>query len=79
MQKFNGKIKFYEEQVEVNFPEKYKNFTELLSQILGLSEDFIQNIRLSYRDNGDKIEIKGEEVYKLFFMKLKRKKILWNY
>ena len=75
MQKFNGKIKFYEEQVEVNFPEKYKNFTELLSQILGLSEDFMQNIRLSYRDeDGDKIEIKGEEDYKLFFDEIKKKK-----
>ena len=75
MENCKGKIKFYEDQVDVIFPDNYDNFNQLLGEILGLSDDFMQNIRLSYRDeDNDKIEIKVEDDYKLFINEIKKKK-----
>ena len=75
MEKCKGKIKFYEDQVDVIFPDNYDKFNQLLGEILGLSDDFMQNIRLSYRDeDNDKIEIKVEDDYKLFINEIKKKK-----
>ena len=73
MEKCKGKIKFYEDQVDVIFPDNYDKFNQLLGEILGLSDDFMQNIRLSYRDeDNDKIEIKVEDDYKLFINEIKK-------
>jgi hypothetical protein len=75
MENCKGKIKFYEDQVDVIFPDNYDKFNQLLGEILGLSDDFMQNIRLSYRDeDNDKIEIKVEDDYKLFINEIKKKK-----
>ena len=75
MEKCKGKIKFYEDQVDLIFPDNYDKFNQLLGEILGLSDDFMQNIRLSYRDeDNDKIEIKVEDDYKLFINEIKKKK-----
>lgn len=75
MEKCKGKIKFYEDQVDIIFPDNYDKFNQLLGEILGLSDDFMQNIRLSYRDeDNDKIEIKVEDDYKLFINEIKKKK-----
>jgi hypothetical protein len=75
MENYKGKIKFYEDQVDVIFPDEYDKFSKFLGEILGLSDDFMQNIRLSYRDeDGDKIEIKVEDDYKLFINEIKKKK-----
>ena len=76
MEKYKGKIKFYDYQVDTFFPENYNKFCEMLGDILGLSDDFTKNIRLSYRDeDNDKIEIKVENDYKLFFDEIKKRKI----
>ena len=68
MEKSNGKLIFYGDEVPITFPPLYNNFVVLLREILGLEENFLSNIRLSYRDkDDDKIEIKTEQDYNIFF------------
>ena len=77
MEALKGKIKFYEDQVDVNFSEKFDEFQKLLGEILGLTEDILTNVRLTYKDDdGDTIEIKNEEDYKLFIEEIKKNKIV---
>ena len=77
MEELKGKIKFYEDQVDVKFSENFEEFQKLLSEILGLEEDFLKNVRLIYKDeDGDKIEIKNKEEYNLFIEEFKKQKKL---
>ena len=74
MEELKGKIKFYDDEADIFFPVDYKKFKERLGAILGLSEDMISNVKLSYKDeDGDKIEMKIEEDYNLFIEDAKRK------
>ena len=67
MEKFNGRIKFYDDNVNFIFPEKYENFKTSLGELLGLLEENFLNIKLSYKDeDGDKIEIRSADDYKMF-------------
>ena len=67
MEKPNGKLLFYGDEVPITFPQFYNKFLVLLREILGLDENFLANVKLSYRDRDeDKIEIKSEEDYKIF-------------
>ena len=73
-EEYKGKIKFYDDEADISFPVDYKKFKERLGAILGLSEDMISNVKLSYKDeDGDKIEMKIEEDYNLFIEDAKRK------
>ena len=74
MTSLKGKFKFYEDVVEINFSTKFVYFKETLEKMLGLTDDNFSNIKLSYKDeDGDKIEIKTEEDYKIFFDELKKR------
>ena len=75
MEKSNGKLIFYGDEVPITFPPLYNNFVVLLREILGLEENFLSNIRLSYRDkDDDKIEIKTEQDYNIFFDDIRKGK-----
>ena len=77
MEELKGKIKFYDDEADIFFPVDYQKFKERLGAILGLSQDMISNVKLSYKDeDGDKIEMKIEEDYNLFIEDAKRKKEL---
>ena len=39
MEKFKGRIKFYDDNVNFIFPENYENFKNSLGELLGLSEE----------------------------------------
>ena len=76
MEEFKGKIKFYDDQVDVIFPIDFNKFAKNLEEILGLSDDFLNNIKISYKDeDGDKIQIKSADDYKLFIDEIQKKKI----
>ena len=67
MEKPNGKLIFYGDEVPITFPQSYDKFLLLLGEILGLEENSLSNVRFSYRDRDeDKIEIKSEDDYKIF-------------
>ena len=67
MEKPNGKLIFYGDEVPITFPPSYDKFLLILREILGLEENFISNVRLSYRDRDeDKIEVKSEDDYRIF-------------
>ena len=75
MDKQNGKLIFYGDEIPITFPDSFQQFCVLLREILGLEENFLKNIRLSYRDNDeDKIEIQEEESYKIFIEEIKKGK-----
>ena len=75
MEKPNGKLIFYGDEVPLVFPPLYSNFIPLVREILGLDENFLSNVKLSYRDSDDdKIEIKNEEDYKLFIEEINKGK-----
>ena len=67
MEKPNGKLIFYGDEIPITFPLSYNKFLILLREILDLEENYLSNIRLSYRDrDDDRIELKTEEDYKIF-------------
>ena len=75
MEKPNGKLIFYGDEVPITFPPLYNNFIPLLQEILGLDEDFLSGIKLSYRDRDeDKIQINSAEEYKLFMDEIQKGK-----
>ena len=75
MEKPNGKLLFYGDEVPLAFPALYSDFLPLLREILGLDENFLSNIKLSYRDSDDdKIEIKSEDDYKIFMEEINKGK-----
>ena len=66
MEAFEGKIKFYDDQINVKFSPDFNEFKNLLGEILGITEDFLINLKISYKDeDGDKIALKNEDDYKL--------------
>ena len=70
---YKGKIKFYEDEIEVFFPTSFETFIKKLGEMLGLTEDILSNIRLSYTDeDNDKIEIKIDTDYNLFIGQLQK-------
>ena len=67
-----GKIKLYEDEIDVIFPEIFDIFKKQLCETLELPEEFLLNIRLYYRDEvDDKIEITNEEDYEFFIRNIK--------
>ena len=78
MEEYKGKIKYYEEEIEVLFPNDYNIFRTKLSEMLGLTEEFLVNVKLYYSDeeNKNKFEIKCLNDYNLFFKNLKERKDL---
>ena len=75
MEKPNGKLIFYGDEVPITFPPLYNNFIPLLQEILGLDDDFLSSIKLSYRDRDeDKIQINSSEEYKLFMDEIQKGK-----
>ena len=75
MDKPNGKLVFYGDEVPIQFPSLYNQFLPLLQEILGLDENFLSSVKLSYRDRDeDKIEIKSEEDYKVFMDEIQKGK-----
>ena len=78
MEEYRGKIKYYEDEIEVFFPIDFNLFKKKLSEMLGLTEDFLINVKLEYKDkeNKNKFEIKNLDDYKIFFRNLKESKDL---
>ena len=67
MEKPNGKLLFYGDEVPITFPLLYNQLLALLNEIFGLEENVLSNIKLSYRDQDEnKIEIKSEDDYRIF-------------
>ena len=76
-EEFKGTLKFYDEKITVLFPSNFDKFKVKLGEMLGLADDFFNNIRISYKDeDGDKVEIKVEEDYKLFIEEINKSKKL---
>ena len=72
-----GKLIFYGDEIPVDFPPLYNQFLTLLRDILGLEENLLSNVKLSYRDEEEeKIEIKSEEDYKVFMNDIQKGKQL---
>ena len=63
-----GKIKFYDDEIDVLLPNNFEEFKLKLGEMLGLNEDFLSKIKLTYKkgDQNDKIEIKNSEDYQNF-------------
>ena len=75
MEKPNGKLLFYGDEVPITFPSLYNKFLVMLREILGLDENYLSNIKLSYRDRDeDKIEVKTEEDYRVFMNDIQKGK-----
>ena len=76
-EEYKGKIKFYDEEMEVLFPKNFDVFKEKLGEMLGLTEDLLNNVELSYKDeDGDSIDIKTLEDYMIFFESIKNGDLL---
>ena len=73
-EEYKGKIKFYDDEIEVLFPVDFNVFKTKLAEMLDLTEDFLINVNLSYNDEkGDKNEIKNLDDYKFFIKNLKER------
>ena len=73
-EELKGKIKFYEDEIVVLFPESFDVFKTKLCETLGLTEDFLLNVRISYKDeDDDKIEMKDKEDYNFFLQNIRKK------
>ena len=49
-EEYKGKIKFYDDEIEVLFPVDFNVFKTKLAEMLDLTEDFLINVNLSYND-----------------------------
>ena len=65
---YKGRIKFYDEEMDVQFPEDFNLCKKKIGEMIGLSEDELLNhIKLFYNDeDGDKISVTEDNDYKLF-------------
>ena len=69
-----GKLKFYEEELEVLFPIDYSTFKTKLGEMLSLTDDSLKNFQLVYKEaKNKKIEIKNVEDYKKFINYIEEK------
>ena len=76
-EQFEGKIKFYEIEINILFSNKYDKFKNLFGKMFGVTDDFLNSFSLSYKDeDGDIIEIINESDYKLFIEENKKIKKL---
>ena len=68
---YRGKIKFYEEEMDVPFPEDFNLCKKKIGEMVGLPEnELLQKISLYYNDeDNDKILLTEESDYKIFFNK----------
>ena len=72
---YKGKIKFYDDEIDVYFPSNFEKFTKKLGEMLGITENVLTTMTVSYKDDdNDKIEIKVENDYKLFIEEIQKKK-----
>ena len=73
-EELKSKMKFYEDEIEISIPVEYESFKVKLGQILGLENDFMQNLKLLYKgEPEEKIEIKNAEDYQAFTKYIKEK------
>jgi hypothetical protein len=62
-----GKIIFYDNKVDLIFPNDFNTLKKDICEILGLTEDVLSNIRISYLDKDkDNVEMKVDEDYQMF-------------
>ena len=67
-QYIKGLIKFYDDEKEVLLPQNYEEFRIKLIQMLGLTEDLLNCLNISYLDEEkDDIEINNIDDYQSFF------------
>ena len=68
-----GRIKFYDEEMNVQFPEDFNLCKKKIGEMIGLSGDeLLKQINLYYNDeDGDKILLTEDNDYKIFFNFLK--------
>ena len=68
-----GRIKFYDEEMDVQFPEDFNLCKKKIGEMIGLSGDeLLKQINLYYNDeDGDKILLTEDNDYKIFFNFLK--------
>ena len=71
----NGKLKFYNEELEVSFPIYFASLRMKLSEMLDLEDDSLKYCKLFYKDDKqDKKEIKNNEDYSNFIKYIKENK-----
>lgn len=71
-----GKIKFYQNELYILFPNNFEDFQELLGEIFGLQGDFISNFTLTYTGENGEIEIEKTLDYKKFYSYASEQNIL---
>lgn len=71
-----GKIKFYQNELYILFPNNFEDFQELLGEIFGLQGDFISNFTLTYTGENEEIEIEKTLDYKKFYSYASEQNIL---
>ena len=67
-QYIKGSIKFYDDEKEILFPPSYDQFNTKLVKMLGLTEDLLKSLNISYLDDdNDNVEINNKDDYQQFF------------
>ena len=68
-------LQFYEDKLDVELPAEYEAFKTKLGEIFGLQNDFMANLKLSYKgEPEEKLEVKTAEDYQNFVKYAKEKK-----
>ena len=70
---YKGKIKFYEETMDILFPEDFNLCIKKLGEMIGLTEgEVLKKIMLYYNDeDGDKVVLSGDADYEIFINYIK--------
>ena len=75
---YKGKIKFYDDEIVVLFPENFQVCKKKISQMIQINEEeILKKVTLSYTDEeGDNIELNCENDYLIFINGLKENNLL---
>ena len=75
---YKGKIKFYDDEIVVLFPENFQLCKKKISEMIQINEeDILKKVTLSYTDEeGDNIELNCENDYLIFINGLKENNLL---
>ena len=73
---YKGKIKFFEDETEVLYPEDFNLCIKKISEMIGLEEEeMLEKISLYYNDEeGDKVILNEKDDYEMFINYLKENK-----
>ena len=75
-EKFNIKVKFYSEIIDLEINADFNYFIKKILDIVNIKEDQLNTLILNYYDDdGDNILIVNQEDYKIFFQQVKEKTV----